>query len=205
MILAGDEFGRTQRGNNNAYCQDNEISWMDWAHDNRAEVLIEFVRRLTSLRSRYPVLRRSRFLTGAWNDELKIKDGTWLTPTGDEMTEQHWQDGAAKSFSLLLDGRAQTSGIRRRASEATLLLVVNAHHDVVVFTLPKASGGRDWRRLVDTNLPGEDEEFDSAAMFKFAHRYEVTGRSMLLFLLRPAKPANRKSGGAAARQTVGGS
>ena len=136
-------------------------------------------------------MRQSRFLSAAWNEELGVKDLTWLTPAGDEMTPQHWQDGAARCCGLLLDGRAQFSGIRKRGSEATLLLIVNAHHDVVVFTLPKAPGGRDWRRLVDTNQPEEDEEFDSAAMFKFGHRYEVTGRSLLLFLLRPAKPPNR--------------
>ncbi len=193
MILAGDEFGRTQQGNNNAYCQDNEISWVDWAHDERAELLDRFVQRLSALRNQYPVLRRTRFLTGTWNEELKIKDSAWLTPNGDEMTPQHWEDPAAKCFGLLLDGRSQTSGIRKRASEATLLLVFNAHHDVVVFTLPKVPGGRDWRRLVDTNLPEEDEEFDSAAMFKSGHRYEVTGHSMLLFLSRAAKPQKRNS------------
>jgi isoamylase len=193
MILAGDEFGRTQKGNNNAYCQDNEISWVDWAHDERAELLGRFVQRLSALRNQYPVLRRTRFLTGTWNEELKIKDSAWLTPNGDEMSPQHWEDPAAKCFGLLLDGRSQTSGIRRRASEATLLLVFNAHHDVVVFTLPKVPGGRDWRRLVDTNLPEEDEEFDSAAMFKSGHRYEVTGHSMLLFLLRATKPQKRNS------------
>jgi glycogen operon protein len=191
MILAGDEFGRTQQGNNNAYCQDNEISWVDWAHDERGETLTAFARRLSALRNHYPVLRQSRFLSGAWNEELGIKDSTWLTPTGEEMAPQQWQDAAAKCCGVLLDGRAQMSGIRKRASEATLLLIFNAHHDVVVFTLPKAPGGRDWRRLVDTNLPEEDEEFDSAAMFKCGHRYEVTGRSLLLFLLRATKPQRR--------------
>jgi glycogen operon protein len=192
MILAGDEFGRTQRGNNNAYCQDNDISWVDWNHDDNAASLTRFVQRLTRLRRDYPVLRQSRFLSAVWNEELGVKDSTWLTPAGDEMTPQHWQDGAARCCGLLLDGRAQFSGIRKRGSEATLLLIVNAHHDVVVFTLPKAAGGRDWRRLVDTNLPEEDEEFDSAAMFKFGHRYEVTGRSLLLFHLRPARPTTRR-------------
>jgi glycogen operon protein len=107
------------------------------------------------------------------------------------MTPRHWDDAAAKCCGLLLDGRAQTSGIRRRGSEATLLLVVNAHHDVVVFTLPKAQAGRDWRRLVDSNRPEQDEDADTATTFKFGHRYEVTGRSLLLFLLRPARPARR--------------
>jgi glycogen operon protein len=194
MILAGDEFGRTQRGNNNAYCQDNEISWVNWDHDDRAEDLIVFVRRLAGLRSRFPVLRQSLFVTGAWNKELGVKDCTWLTPAGDEMTPQHWQDPAAKCVGLLLDGRAQTSGIRRLGGEASLLLITNAHHDVVAFTLPKAAGGRDWLRLVDTNTPDEDEDYDTSATFRFGHRYQVTGRSLLLFLLRRPRRARRPSG-----------
>ncbi|MGH6673690.1 MAG: glycogen debranching protein GlgX [Xanthobacteraceae bacterium] len=194
MILAGDEFGRTQRGNNNAYCQDNEISWVSWAHGEAAEDLMTFVRRLANLRGQFPVLRQSRFLTGAWNEDLGVKDCTWLTPAGDEMTPQYWHDPAAKCIGLLLDGRSQASGIRQRGSEATLLLITNAHHDVVEFALPKASGGRDWLRLVDTNLPDEDEEFDAAATFKFSHRYQVTGRSLLLFLLRRARRSQPPAG-----------
>jgi glycogen operon protein len=194
MILAGDEFGRTQRGNNNAYCQDNEISWVNWDHDDRAEDLIAFVRRLAGLRSRFPVLRQSLFVTGAWNKELGVKDCTWLTPAGDEMTPQHWQDPAAKCVGLLLDGRAQTSGIRRLGGEASLLVITNAHHDVVAFTLPKAAGGRDWLRLVDTNTPDEDEDYDTSATFRFGHRYQVTGRSLLLFLLRRPRRGRRPSG-----------
>ena len=157
MLLGGDEFGRTQQGNNNAYCQDNEISWVDWDHDERAQALTRFVQRLTALRSRYPVLRQNRSLTGAWNEQLEIKDCTWLTPANEEMTSQHWADPAEKCLGLLLDGRAQTSGIRRRGSEATLLLITNAHDDVVVFTLPSVPGGRDWLRVLDTNLPDQDE------------------------------------------------
>ncbi|MGB6537273.1 MAG: glycogen debranching protein GlgX [Xanthobacteraceae bacterium] len=191
MILGGDEFSRTQGGNNNAYCQDNEISWVDWGRNDRGDELTAFVRRLTSLRSRFPVLRQSRFVTGAWNEELEISDATWLTPAGDVMTPQQWQDPAARCLGLLLDGRAQPSGIRRRGSEATLLLITNAHHDVVVFTLPKAQGGRLWLRLVDTNLPDEDDDHDPSATFRFGHRYEVTGRSLLLFLLRRQSPARR--------------
>lgn len=108
------------------------------------------------------------------------------------MTPQHWQDSAARSFGLLLEGRAQRSGIRQRGSEATLLLVFNAHHDVVVFTLPKAQGGRDWLRLVDTNLPDEDDEYESSAIFKFADKYQVTGRSLLLFVLRQPRRGRRR-------------
>jgi isoamylase len=176
MLLGGDEFGRTQQGNNNAYCQDNEISWVDWQHDEQAEVLTRFVARLTALRRQYTVLRRSSFLTAEWNEELGVKDSTWLT----------------RCFGLLLDGRAPTSGIRRRGSEATLLLIVNAHHDVVLFTLPEVTGGRDWVRLVDTNLPEADDDPDEPERFRLGDKYEVTGRSFLLFLLRPER--SRRSG-----------
>ena len=154
------------------------------------------------LRRRYPVLRQTRFLSGAWNEELKVKDATWLTPTGEEMSPQNWQDAAAKCFGLLLDGRSQASGIRRRGSEATVLLVTNAHHDVVVFTLPKVAGGRDWRRLLDTNLPDEDEDLENSALFKFGHQYQETGRSLLLLHLRQARPQRRSPRDAGANKTV---
>jgi isoamylase len=191
MILAGDEFGRTQLGNNNAYCQDNEISWVDWAHSDRAQAQTVFAQRLAVMRNRYPVLRRSRFLTATWNEDLGVKDSTWLTPGGEEMTAEQWEDKAARCFGLLLDGRAQMSGIRRRGAESTLLLITNAHHDVVVFTLPRVAGGRDWLRLVDTNRPDEDDDRYGVTPFKLGQQYEVTGRSLLLFLLRPARPQRR--------------
>jgi isoamylase len=187
MILAGDEFGRTQNGNNNAYCQDNEVSWVDWKFDENAESLIEFTKRLTGLRRRYPVLRQSRFLSGIWNEELGLKDATWLTPAGEEMKEEDWHNPAAKCLGLLLDGRAQMSGIRQRGSEATLLLITNAYHDVVLFTLPKVSGGRDWRRLLDTNKPEEDDDPDRPVLYRFGQQYQVTGRSLLLLSLRQVR------------------
>ncbi|MBV8167361.1 MAG: glycogen debranching enzyme GlgX, partial [Alphaproteobacteria bacterium] len=186
MLQGGDEMGRSQGGNNNAYCQDNEISWVDWNIDANGEALIRFVQRLTALRRQYPVLRRNRFLTAEWNEALGLKDSTWLDPTGREMTPEQWQSPAARCLGLLLDGRAQTSGIRRRGSDATLLLILNAHHDVVEFRLPEVTGGRDWLRLVDTALPEEDDPEDPVRL-AFDHVYQVTGRSLLLFLLRPTR------------------
>jgi isoamylase len=188
MILAGDEFGRTQQGNNNAYCQDNEISWLNWEHGDASQFLVRFVRRLTQLRMQYPMLRRSRFLTAQWNEELGVKDSTWLTPNGTEMAQENWTDANGRCLGLLLDGRAPTSGIRRRGSEVTLLLVLNAHHDVVDFTLPEVVGGRDWERLIDTNIPDEDEDPEERARLGFNHAYQVTGRSLLLFRLTSARP-----------------
>jgi len=179
MLLAGDEFSRTQNGNNNAYCQDNEISWLDWNHDDRAQRLIRFVQKLTRLRHQYPILRRSRFLTGNVDEELGVKDVTWIDATGEEMREEHWKDGNVRCFGMLLDGRAPETGIRRRGELATLLIIFNPWQDVVKFKLPPTTGGASWRLLADTNYPDAKEE----PRFAFGHVYEVTARSLLLFVL----------------------
>jgi len=191
MILGGDEFGRTQNGNNNAYAQDNEISWVNWQRGEDGQALQQFVARLTKLRRQYPVLRQSRFLSAQWNEELGVKDCTWLTPAATEMTPENWLDGNARCVGVLLDGRAQQSGIRRRGGNATLLIILNGHHDVVNFKLPEVVGGRDWERLMDTNLPEEDDDPEEAVRFGFGREYQVTGRSMLLFLLRPERQVRR--------------
>ncbi|MGH8199597.1 MAG: glycogen debranching protein GlgX [Steroidobacteraceae bacterium] len=176
MLLGGDEFSRSQRGNNNAYCQDNEINWLDWNLGDRGKGLIGFVQRLTQLRHTYPVLRRNRFLTGEHNAELDVTDVTWINASGTEMTEETWRDARTRCFGMLIDGRAQSSGIRQRGRDATLLWVLNAHHDVVLFTLPECAGGSEWSLLIDSNKPRAPE-----ARFDSGSAYEVTARSMLLF------------------------
>ncbi|MGA3299990.1 MAG: glycogen debranching protein GlgX, partial [Candidatus Acidiferrales bacterium] len=153
MIVAGDEFARTQRGNNNAYCQDNEISWLDWNLAKQNQAQIAFVQRLTALRQKYPVLRRSRFLTGEYNEELKVKDVTWINANGSEMQGSQWADPNMRCLGMLMDGRAQTSGVKQLGHDATLLLVLNVYQDVVQFTLPKCVGGDQWSLLLDTNIP----------------------------------------------------
>jgi glycogen operon protein len=193
MLLAGDELARTQGGNNNAYCQDNGISWLDWDLSPEAKDLARFTQRLIAIRRALPMLRRGRFLTGRVDEELGVKDVAWITPAGTEMTEENWTDGNAKSFGVLLDGRAQETGIRRPGTDATLLLVLNAHDDVVEFTLPDHPGGRDWVVLVDTNRP----DLDDLPRVPIGHVYAVTGRSLLLLMLRPE--SGRRSGGEADR------
>jgi glycogen operon protein len=179
MLLAGDEFGRTQEGNNNAYCQDNEISWVNWEHDDRERRLINFVRKLTGLREKYPILRRARWLTGRYSEELEVKDVTWINADGNEMREEHWNDPHVRCFGMLLDGRAQETGIRRRGELATLLIIFNPWQDVVKFKLPAASGGNGWTLRADTNFPDSTEE----PQFAVGHEYQVTARSLLLFQL----------------------
>ena len=180
MIVAGDEFGRTQNGNNNAYCQDNEISWVNWDIDDAGKSLMRFVSKVTQIRRHFPILRRARFLTGAYNEDLQIRELTWLTPSGTEMTPEHWEDPVAKCMGLILDGRAQPTGIRKRGSDRTVLLIVNASYTLVDFKLPDVHGGGEWQLLIDTNQP----ELEDEPVFPFDQEYAVTSRSLLLFELR---------------------
>ena len=181
MILAGDEFGRTQGGNNNAYCQDDEISWLNWDIPAAGQELTRFVRRLTRFRRTYPILRRERFLTGDYNEEFQIKDVTWITPASTEMTDENWSETNSLSIGIILDGRAQPTGIHRRGSDRTLMMLLNAYHDMVKFTLPAVNGGNGWMRLLDTNRTLDND----IPTFAFGAEYDVTGRSMLLFELKP--------------------
>jgi glycogen operon protein len=180
MIVAGDESLRTQRGNNNAYCQDNELSWVRWEPDDRARAMTEFVRKLTALRHRNVILRRNRFLTGEFDEELQVRDLTWINATGKPMQEEEWKDERMQCFGMLMDGRARLTGLPQRGVESTMLLVLNGYHDLVQFTLPEDGPTAQWRRLVDTNIPEDDDE----PAFKPGTVYGVTGRSLLLFELK---------------------
>ena len=182
MLLAGDEFGRTQGGNNNAYCQDSEISWLNWEIAEKGQALIGFVRQLTQLRHKFPILRRSRFLTGEYNEELDVQDVSWINASGAEMQDEAWDDAGMRCFGMVMDGRAQPTGIRRRGEDATMLIVLNGHHDLVEFTLPEVAGGNQWALEIDTNR----SEANEAATFSSGAIYGVTGRSLLLFSLSKA-------------------
>ena len=105
MIVAGDEFSRTQHGNNNAYCQDSEIGWVNWDLSEDGKALLKFVKRLIKLRLAYPILRRGRFLVGEYNEDIGVKDVTWLAPDGNEMTTEQWQDSHGRCLGMLMDGR----------------------------------------------------------------------------------------------------
>jgi isoamylase len=144
MILMGDEIGRTQGGNNNAYCQDNEISWLNWdriTEDDRE--FFRFVRRLLHIRRTRPLLHQSRFLHGR-EIEDGLRDVMWLRPDGAEMADENWSDPHARAIACLLAGEGQPS----------LLMLLNASEVEVAFQLPKSGTTRSWRVVVDT----EDEE-----------------------------------------------
>ena len=189
MLLAGDEFGRTQQGNNNAYCQDNELSWLDWNAAESAQALTDFVRQLTSLRRKYPILRRNRFLSGLTNERIGIKEITWIHASGAEMTQEQWQDGHMLCFGMVLDGRAQPTGLKQRGKDATILIVFNAYHDLVKFTLPASTPDSDgeprWELMIDTNIP---DRVQGEGQFAPGDVYETTGRSFLAFELHASVP-----------------
>jgi len=183
MLLAGDEFGHSQNGNNNAYAQDNETTWLEWPRiDARGRALREFVRKLSAVRNAFPILHRSRFLVGAHNEELDVRDVAWLSPSGQDMTVEQWQDPETRCLGMLLDGRAQASGIKRRGSDATVLMIYNAHPDQVDFVLPAVAEGRSWIGLVDTSEPER-----ATAEYPFEHALPVAGRSLLLLVLSMAR------------------
>ena len=170
----------TQQGNNNAYNQDNEISWVDWNVGVRERELTDFVRKLTSLRHRYPILRRNRFLTGQNDEELQVRDLTWINATGEPMREEDWKDERMRCFGMLIDGRARLTGLPQRGVEATMLLVLNGYHDLVEFVLPPDGPQAQWQLLIDTNL----SQLEDLPCFGPGTAYGVTGRSLLLFELR---------------------
>jgi isoamylase len=189
MLLAGDEFGHSQQGTNNAYAQDNEITWLDWLGiTSQGRSLREFTRKVIAMRKAFPILYRGRFFVGAYNEELDVKDVTWLSSSGEEMTMDHWHDANARCLGVLLDGRAQESGIRRRGSDATLLLIYNAHFDVVNFCLPTVPDGTNWLLLIDTNQPDEAQ----LGSLPFGHSLAVTGRSLMAFGLSADDSTTRR-------------
>jgi isoamylase len=181
MLLAGDEFGRTQGGNNNAYCQDSEIRWLNWHIEEKGNSLLRFTQKLTALRHRYPILRRNRFLNGEYFEELEVKDLTWINADGSEMQNEQWGNANMRCFGMLLDGRAPTTGLRQKGREATILLIINAHSDTVDFILPNTPGGGQWSLVIDTS----QDNIDSALSFESQAPYRVTSHSLLLLLREP--------------------
>jgi isoamylase len=150
MLLGGDEMGRTQHGNNNGYCQDNELSWYDWA--NADERLLHFTRRLIRLRHRHPVFCRRRWFQGRDPHGLGVGDIGWFTPAADEMSEADWQAGFAKSLGVFLNGNAIPTPNERgeRVVDESFYIMFNASHHALKFKMPPAAWGEHWTQVLDT-------------------------------------------------------
>ncbi|MBN8229769.1 glycogen debranching protein GlgX [Corallococcus macrosporus] len=177
MIVAGDEMGRTQKGNNNAYCQDNELSWVDWNLDKTRLDLLEFTRKLIQFRHGQPVLQRRRFFQGEHLWESEHKDLAWYRPDGSEMGPEDWQKPFVRSLAFLLGGDAIPTPDERgqRVNGDSLLVLLNAHHDMVEFTVPPPGEGGAWRlELYTADDKRGDEEMKPG-------KFQMAGRSLAVF------------------------
>ncbi len=190
MLSAGDEMRRTQHGNNNAYCQDNETSWVHWDLDPRGEEMLAFTRELFALRRRHPVLRRRSFFRGAPVSGDGTKDVTWLGPDGKELTDADWHRADAHALGMLLHGGAsdEIDDHGRPVAGDTLLLLVNGGAEHCTFTLP-AMG--TWRELINTARPGKHG--------RPSRTYALPRYALVLLQLLPARAA-----GEARRAVEGG-
>ena len=175
MLLAGDAHGRTQRGNNNAYCQDNEISWVDWDLDFEDLRLLAFVQRVIALRKAHPVFRRRSFFQGRSIKGTAIKDILWLNPNGNELTDEEWQHSFARCLGLFLSGEGLDERDRqgRPVVDDSFLLLLNAHSDAIPFWLPAIGSGTEWLLLIDTHrdrFPRRDERLSAGTEFALQAR-----------------------------------
>jgi glycogen operon protein len=181
MLLGGDELGRTQRGNNNAWCQDNELSWFDWALDERGKELLEFTRRLIALRRGHPVFRRAHFLTGQAPEGSPLPDVRWLRPDGRRMTRRDWEDPDNGALGVFLNGRGipDLAPDGQRVVDTSFIVLFNAHAEPITFRLPAARYGRLWELVLSTADP-------HAERWKVVARGEVELESRSLTLLERA-------------------
>ena len=158
MLLGGDEIGRSQNGNNNGYCQDNEISWFDW--ESADKDLLEFTRRLIQLRKEHPVFHRRRWFQGRPIHGVQVTDIGWFTPDGSEMTQEDWNGGFAKALGIFLNGEGIQSPDARgeRVVDESFYVLFDAHHEPLRFTLPKRDWGDEWVVALDTARSTPEEE-----------------------------------------------
>jgi isoamylase len=176
MLLGGDEFGRTQQGNNNAYCQDNEISWLDWEHTD--EALHEFCKRLIAFRHAHPAFHRRRWFQGRAIHGTHNKDIAWFTLRGTQMSEKHWGEGYAKSLSVFINGDTIPNPNTRGdpVTDDSFFLIFNAHYEPLTFTLPVPRWGRQWLPILDTARGW----IDDATPLGAGSKIKVAARSLVV-------------------------
>jgi glycogen operon protein len=177
MLAHGDELGRTQKGNNNAYAQDNDLTWVNWDLTPAQQELVAFTRRLLAIRQAHPVLRRRHFFRGTAVKGSKHKDLTWLRPDGAELTEEDWGDTEARALGMLIDGAA-TDEVDERGHAVigdSLLLILNADEDAIRFSLPQLEDEKIWVMMVDTasdappRIEGGEVEVQAHALVLLRH------------------------------------
>jgi glycogen operon protein len=175
MLVAGDEFSRTQGGNNNAYCQDNEISWLNWASADKE--LLQYTQKLIEMRKQHPVFCRRKWFQGQPIKGSGVEDIAWFLPEGDEMQEHNWNEDFAKSLAVFLNGK----GIRSVDAEGNKIIddsfyvIFNAHHEGLQYKLPEAHYGDEWKVVLDTSNPQE-----SGQQYSATSMVDVGGRTVVV-------------------------
>jgi glycogen operon protein len=184
MLLAGDELGRTQRGNNNAYCQDNELSWVDWDLDPADANLTKFVRRLIDIRRSHPVFRRRNFFQGRAIRGTGVKDLLWIHPQGTEMSDREWNAAHARCLGVYLAGDAldEVDQRGRPIHGSSFLVLINAHHESLTFALPTFRANHVWHAILDTHF---EEGLASDGHYGGMNGYPLQGRSLAVLIERP--------------------
>lgn len=181
MINGGDELGRTQNGNNNAYCQDNAISWYDWNLNKEQKQFLEFFQRITQLRKAHPVFTRTKFFTGKKAGTSTAKDISWISPNGRPMTQAKWQESHARCIGLRLAGDAldDWDELGKPLIGKTLLILINAHHEQIPFILPAHKRATRWTPLLDTSAQ------EPHGMARGGTAYPLESRSLTVLCLIP--------------------
>jgi glycogen operon protein len=190
MVCGGDELGRTQHGNNNAYCQDNELSWIDWKLDRERSDLLAFTRALIALRRRHPIFRRRQFFNGRPVLGSALKDLTWLGPDGREMDEVDWENPRTRCLGLRMAGDALDEVDARGEAllDDTFLVLLNGHDTLASFVLPAHRRGVRWETLLDTRMA------DGRArrrLLRGGQPYALDGRSLAVLVMRPPDGVDR--------------
>jgi len=183
MLSGGDEIGRTQRGNNNAYCQDSELTWFAWPPTGTAAKLLDFTRRLIRLRLDHPAFRRRRFFQGRRIHGSAVKDLSWLRPDGTEMTDEEWSNGKSRSLGLQLAGDAieEVDDEGRPVRDDTFLILLNAHDLALSFILPNHQARIEWELVLDTR---DWEPVPAGRLFKGGEPYPLEGQTLAVLRQR---------------------
>jgi isoamylase len=176
MVVAGDEISRTQNGNNNAYCQDNEISWLDWEKADKD--LLEFTKKVIRLRREHPTFCRRRWFQGQKIKGVGVEDISWFLPSGEEMSEEHWSQDFAKSLGVVLDGRGiHSPGPKgEKILDDSFYIIFNAYHEQLEFALPAAKYGKSWTKIIDTSV----SQLEKEESYPAEQRIAVEGRSIVI-------------------------
>jgi glycogen operon protein len=183
MMYAGDSIGHSQKGNNNAYCQDNEISWLDWDVHPRDRDLFAFAQRMINLRKRHPIFRRRRFFQGRPIKGATVKDVLWLNASGTEMGEDEWRNPSVRCLGMFLSGQGLNETDERggKLTDENFLVLLNSHHEDVPFTLPATRPGVRWSAWMDTS---QEDGLRPANTHEAGTPYPLQARSMVVLIER---------------------